>query len=280
MPLIGTQNKTVQAYKGLHLYHFWLSSCSQRVRVVLAEKGLEWVSHPVDLSPAAMEHATEEFQSINPNGVVPVLVHDGQVIIESIDIIHYLDDNFPEPSLVASSDAGKVRMREWMQRADRAQHSLKTLTHEFLFKDGRMTPAQLEVFLEKHQNQELGDFMRVFCSEQGFPKSEIESELKIQHDEFVALDQALEGQNWLVENAFSLADIAWISNVRRFELMNYPLSLHPNLAAWYERFKQRPGYHSGISESEIPPALAHFAEYLKQRDAEGTGITSFSPLAG
>jgi len=61
--------------------------------------------------------------------------------------------------------------------------------------------------------------------------------------------------------------------------MNYPLSRHPNLAAWFARFKQRSSYQSGITDSEIPPALEHFAAYLKQRDAEGTGITSFRPLA-
>jgi glutathione S-transferase len=65
MPLIDTSNKDVKFFKGLHLYHFWLSSCSQRVRIVLAEKDLDWVSHEIDSEK--MEHATPEYQSIDPS---------------------------------------------------------------------------------------------------------------------------------------------------------------------------------------------------------------------
>ena len=66
-----------------------------RVRMVLAEKSLPWTSHVVDLSK--MEHATPEFQSINPQGLVPTLIHDGRTYIESIDIIRYLDELKPAP---------------------------------------------------------------------------------------------------------------------------------------------------------------------------------------
>ncbi|NQU62957.1 MAG: glutathione S-transferase N-terminal domain-containing protein [SAR324 cluster bacterium] len=128
MPIIETTNQAVKVFKGIHLYHFWLSSCSQRVRVVLAEKNLEWVDHPVDITPKAMEHATVEYQSIHPHGVVPALVHDGRVVIESIDIIDYLHDHFSDPRLKPASESGRRDMRKWMDRADAAQHSIKTLT--------------------------------------------------------------------------------------------------------------------------------------------------------
>ena len=64
MPAIETKNEEVNSFKGIHLYHFWMSSCSQRVRIVLAEKDLDWVSHDVDISPRGMEHTTAEFQSM------------------------------------------------------------------------------------------------------------------------------------------------------------------------------------------------------------------------
>jgi glutathione S-transferase len=57
----------VQKLAGLHLYHDPLSSCAMRVRMVLAEKKLPWQSHVINL--AKMEHATREYQSINPNGL-------------------------------------------------------------------------------------------------------------------------------------------------------------------------------------------------------------------
>lgn len=278
MPVIDTKNETVKAQTGLHLYHFWLSSCSQRVRVVLAEKNLQWVDHPVDISPHGMEHATEEFQSINPKGVVPVLVHDGKIIIESIDIISYLDEHFPEKPLVPENDEAKLRMQEWLDRADAAQHSIKTLTHEFLLKDGRMNAEQLADFLERHHNRELTEFMKVFCSEEGIPRSEVEHDLKVQHDAFVLLDTALKHKTWLVDETFSLADVAWIPNVRRLELMGYPLERHPHLLAWFERIQERQSYYKGVSDCEIPPAVAHFKEYVTQRLSENTGIISYKPL--
>ena len=97
MGLYQSDHPDVPGMKGLHLFHFFLSNCSQRVRFGLEEKGLEWTSHHMNLM--ANEHATPEYQQINPNGVVPTLVHDGQVVIESNDILVYLDERFPERPL-------------------------------------------------------------------------------------------------------------------------------------------------------------------------------------
>jgi glutathione S-transferase len=85
MPLIKTVSEHAKRLRGVHLFHAGMSNCSQRIRIVLEEKGMAWESHLVDLDKH--EHLTEQYQQINPNGVVPTLVHDGQVIIESNDII-------------------------------------------------------------------------------------------------------------------------------------------------------------------------------------------------
>jgi len=84
--------------------------------------------------------------------------------------------------------------------------------------------------------------------------------------------------HWLVENTFSLADIAWIPNVRRLDVMMYPLDRHPHLSVWYQRFKMRSSYLKGIEGCEILPGLDHFRKFGEQRKKEGTGITSFKPL--
>ena len=73
--------REVTTWRGLHLIHFQSSSCSQKVRVLLREKALDWVSHHVDLGRE--EHVSPWFLGINPRGVVPVLVHDGVVHVES-----------------------------------------------------------------------------------------------------------------------------------------------------------------------------------------------------
>ncbi len=67
----------VKSWRGLHLLHFQGSSCSQKVRVLLEEKGLDYTSHPINI--ARNEHVTAWYLGINPRGVVPVLEHDGVV---------------------------------------------------------------------------------------------------------------------------------------------------------------------------------------------------------
>ena len=278
MPLIETQNKEVQQFTGLHLYHAGFSSCAQRVRITLAEKKLDWTSHVVDL--ANKEHATAEYQSINPKGLVPTFVDNGQVIIESVDIIDYIDTKFGGAPLMPASDAGKAEVRRWTAKAAHAQHGLKLLTHEFLFKGGRrMTPEKLEEFLSNHRNEELGEFMRKFSSEDGFSKAELDEAVQEHYDLFQGLESALDGQDWLVENTFSLADIAWTPNVHRLDILGYPLGLHPNLNAWYQRIQARPSYISALQAQEPIKLLEHFGRYTQKRQAEKTDVRQFGPLA-
>ena len=67
----------------LELFHAHNSTCSQKVRLCLAEKGIrDWVSRPVNI--AAGENLSAEYLAINPNGVVPAFRHDGQPIMNRL----------------------------------------------------------------------------------------------------------------------------------------------------------------------------------------------------
>ena len=89
----------------LELYHGYTSVCAQKARLTLAEKGLEWASHVMDLNGDQLDPA---YLKLNPNGVVPTLVHNGHVIVESTVIMHYLDDIFTEPPLMPRDPPIKV----------------------------------------------------------------------------------------------------------------------------------------------------------------------------
>ena len=97
----------------LTLYHADHSTCSQKVRICLAEKGLEFESRIVNL--ATKEHLEPEYLELNPNGVVPTLVHDGTVVLDSSVILEYLDEVFPTPPLTPSEPGERARMRAWMR---------------------------------------------------------------------------------------------------------------------------------------------------------------------
>src|SRR3546814_14893966 len=72
----------------------------------------DWIERDVDLSKfAQLEPA---YLELNPNGVVPTMVHDGVVLIESSAILEYLDEVFPEPPLSPADAVGRCRTRPWM----------------------------------------------------------------------------------------------------------------------------------------------------------------------
>src|SRR5262249_62410529 len=81
----------------LELYHNINSVCAQKVRIALAEKDKKAQEHLLMLRGDQNE---PNYLKLNPNGVVPTLVHDGTPIVESSLILYYLDELFPDPPLM------------------------------------------------------------------------------------------------------------------------------------------------------------------------------------
>jgi glutathione S-transferase len=114
----------------LELYHAGLTQASVKVRTTLKEKELTYKSHYLRLPEG--EHLTAEFLAINPDGQVPALVHDGEIITETSVINEYLDDAFPDPPLRPASPIERARMRHWSQIVDEHLfHALATLGWAF-----------------------------------------------------------------------------------------------------------------------------------------------------
>ena len=103
----------------LELYHGYTSVCAQKARLTLAEKGLEWKSHVLNLNGDQLDPA---YLELNPNGVVPTLVHDGNVLIESTVIMHYLDDTFPTPPLMPRDPRDRARAHLFKKLMDEYIH--------------------------------------------------------------------------------------------------------------------------------------------------------------
>lgn len=267
MPLVETQNSALTVLTGLHLWHAPLSSCSQRVRLVLAEMGRPFESHLVNLE--AGEHATEEYQAIHPKGVVPALVDDGKLIIESIDIIRHLAEGNDD---LTSADADLLAL------ADGAQLDLKLLTFEFLFRGAPPAdPAKAEAFQNNHRNAWLRRFYLDFQA--GFDRDRIENAVRRTDAAFRVLDARLaDGRSYLSGEAFSLSDIAWIPNVHRFSLMGWPFETLPNLPAWFDRVKNRPSFKEALLDWQPAELRNAFAVYTLRRSEEGTDIRAFGEM--
>lgn len=266
MPMIEPQDQSLKALTGLHLWHAPLSSCSQRVRITLAEAGKGFESHLVNLEKG--EHATSAYQAIHPKGVVPALVDNGDLIIESIDIIRHVAAR-NAPGLL--DHAGE----ELLARADAAQSDLKLLTFEFLFRGGPAKPEdEVQTFQANHKNDYLRQFHRDFAA--GFAPDRIARAAESTMDGFRHLDTLLaDGRVHLCGDEFTLADIAWMPNVHRFALMGWPFERTPHLARWFAHVSQRRSYQTALVDWQPDEVTGAFARYTESRRKEGTDITVF-----
>src|SRR5882672_2584501 len=112
--LRGPQRMPMQS---LVLYNAPQSTCSQRVRFTLHEKDLAFSELKLDLFSG--DQLRPEYLKINPNGVVPSLIHNGRVIIDSAVIIEYLSEVFPEPASLVPHDAvARAAMRSLIRYID------------------------------------------------------------------------------------------------------------------------------------------------------------------
>ena len=101
----------------LKLYHSSASPNSRRVRILIAEKGLDIELAPVDLG--AKEQFSKAYQVINPRAVVPTLVlNDGTAIGEVSAIMRYLDEAYPEVPLLGATPKDKALITMWERRAE------------------------------------------------------------------------------------------------------------------------------------------------------------------
>ena len=86
----------------LTLYSFFRSSSSWRVRIALALKGLEYDYKPVDILNG--QQRSDEYLKLNPMGSVPTLIHNGNKLTQSLAILEYLDELYPDPPLLPKND--------------------------------------------------------------------------------------------------------------------------------------------------------------------------------
>ncbi|KAL7298317.1 hypothetical protein TKK_0008665 [Trichogramma kaykai] len=97
------------------LYSYWRSSCSWRVRIALNLKGIAYETRTIDLLKNGGENNSEDYRKINPMQQVPALHIDNHTLIDSLNIIEYLDETRRDPPLLPADPAEKARVREMCQ---------------------------------------------------------------------------------------------------------------------------------------------------------------------
>jgi glutathione S-transferase len=261
--LVDSDIKTreVLGWKGIHVLHFAGSSCSQKLRVFLNLKGIEWQSHPIDLPN--YENMQPWFLGINPRGLVPVLVDDGAVHIESNDIIQYLEKKFPEPRLIPPGHESEVA--SLLHHEDDLHLDLRTLSFRFVFAPpGPPKPvAALESYkangagtvrgaVDREKQVQLDFWQR--AAKEGFTDERARVSALRFRAEFDALEKRLAKQPYLMGDNLTVLDIAWLIYAHRLSLGGYPFArLHPQVHAWAEKLRAMPGFAKEIGQLRHAP---------------------------
>ena len=111
----------------LTLYSYWRSSAAYRVRIGLNIKGLDYRIQPVHLVRDGGEQRAENYRALNPQQLVPTLLHGERRIIQSMAILEYLDECWPKPALLPADARGRARVRALSQLVACDIHPLNNL---------------------------------------------------------------------------------------------------------------------------------------------------------
>lgn len=265
------KTREVLGWKGVHILHFTGSSCSQKLRVFLNLKGIPWQSHPIDLPNN--QNFEPWFLGINPRGLVPVLVHDGAVHIESNDIIQYLEKRFPTPRLIPPGHETEVAAL--LRHEDELHMDLRTLSFRFVFAPpGPPKSAQaLEQYAangsgtvqgttDREKQVQIEYWQR--AARDGFPDDRVRASALKFRGEFDALEARLATQPYLMGENLTVLDIAWLIYTHRLSLAGYPFErLHPRVQAWAEKLRAMPEFAreiGGLRHSPESLAAVHEAQ--------------------
>ena len=233
----------------LTLYHGLASTCSKKARLALFEMGAGFESRLVNLQ--AFEQHSPEYLRLNPNGVVPTLVHDGEPIIESSVIIAYIDEILPMPSLTPAAPIARAEMRLWLKWSDeRAYKAVYVPTWDRLSRPvaSKLTDADLEKRLAAVPTAERRERWQATARE-GFTQAEFDAAYAEMTATFDRMEKALaDGRDWLVGD-YSLADIAIVPFVERIDDLRPDLLASgkwPGVSAWLARYKTRPSFEKAF----------------------------------
>jgi glutathione S-transferase len=231
----------------LELYHNINSVCAQKVRIALNEKGQEAKEHLLTLRGDQNESA---YLKLNPNGVVPTLVHDGVPIVESSLILYYIDDVFPEPPLMPKAPLPRFRVRMYNKLIDEYLHNACTiLTFATAFRPNFLKVPR-EVWLAEINKAPLkrrAEYKRSVI-EHGL-ESEFVNDALAQHRKLLSwMADSLASGKYLAGDSFSNADCAVVPYILRLELLKLGglWAEYPAIADWWARMRARPSVKAAI----------------------------------
>ena len=240
------------------LYRWEPSAASLKIMIALKEKAVPFRDHYIDL--LALEHHGEAFKAAAGGGSVPLLVEDGEPLTDSQLALEYLAEAF-SPRLAPSDPAGWYDVQAWTAQLDQGlAESVRQLGwHTVTFP--ALGEARRRDFLDRSARLPKPQVMAGWA--------QVTSDAEASEDQLAnarerigqmveRIEQALTGSDWLVADAYSVADInafALVHTLPRLtpELVNPQTT--PKLIAWLERIAARPAVKGALASGD-PDAYA------------------------
>jgi glutathione S-transferase len=246
----------------LELYHAEPVANSMKPLICLKEKGLDFVSHYVDL--LRFEQHSPEFVKINPNGQVPVLVHNGAVITESTVINEYLEDVFPEVRLRPADPVARARMRVWSKFVD--EYFCPALSmigwHIMVRRIARaIDKGEFEKLLERIPLPEQREKWATVAGE-SFTEAQLADSRRRCGLSIQRMEAILAEHQWIAGPEYSLADVnsySMVAGIPRLMPEHMNEKDTPRACEWLRRMDDRPAVKAALAmPNRVPETLRAF----------------------
>ncbi len=263
------------------LYHNALSLCSMKTRLCLAELGIAYRSHPVDLiETGRYQNIRAAFLRVNPAGTVPVLVHEGHPVYESHEQIRYAARVAPAgaPSLIPDDPALRAEMERWIDRTSLTEDPLRHGDRSAGNAVPGLTVPLFATMIERIPSWRILEGLLFHFDKQrplvflalkllgirridrlGPATAAIARSRRQMAGHLDALEERLEesGGPWLLGAGYSLADVGWCVVLERLRQTDSLRSFlangdRPRLEAYWARLRARPAYREAITGHSHP----------------------------
>lgn len=226
----------------LTLYNFPVSTCSQKVKLTLAEKDLSFTNFEVDWRNE--DHLSSWYLAINPNGVVPTLKHGTRIVIDSSVINEYLDEVFPDKPLLPREPYARAKVRSWRQYIDEVPTTAIRIPSFNLVILKNMKNLTEEAFAARATKRPLRKHFYQKMSPSGFSQLEFDQALERLRQTLERMERALAETRWVASNEFSIADISLMPTIVRLDDLGLSRLWGdlPEVQSWYTRCQERPSF--------------------------------------
>ena len=242
----------------LTLHHAPTSVCSQKVRVAMALMNLDYDSRVLDLQKG--DQFAPEYMALNRNAVVPTLVDDGLVVIESSIIIDYLDRTYNAGALTPADRAGQVGAQLWLLRCLAIHQAINSLTFSTAMRArilATQTPDQIAASIARMPDP-VAALKRRDLLDHGVQSVHLRQALMHLRQVFSDMQAALAGAPWMGGAGIGIVDVALIAYVDRLDRLGLSglwQTEFPRVQSWLDGWKGTAAYATGI-QGHTPPGTA------------------------